>query len=362
MVLYLTNEAVAEVLDPVVLINCLEDGYRNFSLGKGVTPPRIDLQIPDSAGDEAYQLGIAIGGQEGGYAALRMKSDRIYHQLIDGVSRKEKYAGSRGSYLGLVMVFDTSDGSLLAIMQDGLLQRMRVGCDSAIGVKLMARPESSRMALLGSGGMAETHVAAISRIRNLEEVRVFSPSLSNRENFARHMTALFGLNVVAAASAVEAADGADILCSCTNSIAPIVTPELLHAGLHVTAIGGGLTGEASALIDRALRFGTADGPQGFNDWTYEDEALVFATTGHTVAHGGTRRYADIPADREITFADLEAGQVARQNERQITFSQRGNIHGIQFAAVAGAVYELAKAKGAGVMLGEVGGFFQNIRN
>lgn len=218
------------------------------------------------------------------------------------------------------------------------------------------------MALLGSGGMAETHVAAISRIRDLEEIRVFSPSPSNRENFAQRMTALYGLNVVAAGSALEAADGADILCSCTNSIAPVVTPELLHAGQHVTAIGGGLTGDASALVDRALRFGKADGPQGFDDWTYEDEALVFASAGHTVTHGGTRRYADIPAEREITFADPAAGQSARENERQTTFSQRGNIHGIQFAAVAGAVYELARAKGAGVILGEVGGFFQTIRN
>lgn len=362
VVLYLANEHLAPVLDPAALTDRLEASYRRFNRGGGVTPPRIDLQIPDGAGGEAYQFGIAVGGEAGGYVALRIKSDRVYHRIINGAARKEKYAGQPGSYLGLVMLFDTRSGALLAIMQDGLLQRMRVGCDSAIGVRLMARQGSSRLALLGAGGMAETHIAAISKVRALQEIRVFSPTPGNREKFARRMCETYGLNVIAVGSAKEASQGADILCSCTNSPRPVVTAELLRPGMHITAIGGGLDAEASARVDRAVRFGSANPPLGVDGWSYRDEALVFAAGDEGLSHGAARHFADIPANREITFADMDAGVVARENDRQITFSQRGNIHGLQFAAAAGFVYEQAKAAGLGVALGDVDGFFQDIRN
>ncbi|NKB79884.1 hypothetical protein HED49_19690 [Ochrobactrum daejeonense] len=94
--------------------------------------------------------------------------------------------------------------------------------------------------MLGAGGMAETHIAAISKVRALQEIRVFSPTPGNREKFARRMCETYGLNVIAVGSAKEASQGADILCSCTNSPRPVVTAELLRPGMHITAIGGAL--------------------------------------------------------------------------------------------------------------------------
>ncbi len=67
--------------------------------------------------------------------------------------------------MGLILVFDRASGELVAILHDGLLQKMRVGADSALGARYMSRPDSSVLAILGAGGMARAHVDAMRAVR-----------------------------------------------------------------------------------------------------------------------------------------------------------------------------------------------------
>jgi hypothetical protein len=53
-------------------------------------------------------------------------------------------------------------------------------------------------------------------------------------------------------------------------------------------------------------------------------------------------------DRVVWFGDIKRGLNAGRTSRdQITYSERGNLQGNQFHAVAGRVYELVKEKGLG---------------
>jgi len=63
---------------------------------------------------------------------------------------------------------------------------------------------------------------------------------------------------------------------------------------------------------------------------------------------GKRAHGAIAEDRAILLADFLSGKKkGRTSKKQITYSERGNIQGAQFFAVAGKAYELAKAKGLG---------------
>ncbi|MGH7783431.1 MAG: hypothetical protein ACREO5_06290 [Candidatus Binatia bacterium] len=73
---------------------------------------------------------------------------------------------------------------MLAFVNDGHLQHMRVGADGGIGVKYLANKEAEVVGMLGAGGMARTHMEAFTRVRNIEKLRVFSPTRENRERFA----------------------------------------------------------------------------------------------------------------------------------------------------------------------------------
>lgn len=310
---------------------------------------------------ETYQLGLAAG-MTPRYAVLRVKSDVVSSRIVEGMPRKEKYCVEPGTYMGLLFLFDATNGALLAILHDGLIQKLRVGADSALGVRYLARQDATTLGILGAGGMARTHAEAIAAVRPLERIRVFSPTRANRVAMAAELTERLGIEVEAAARAEDVYPGAGILSACTSAIGPVIAGRLIEAGTHVTAIGGTLDPEACARVDVALRFGEATSPVELPDWGYDAECLTFSSGGSKVGHGGTRRYADIPVERRLAFADLLADPSrGRAGPEAVTFSERGNIHGVQFAAAAGVVYERARAAGVGRDLPD-DLFLQNIRN
>ena len=74
-------------------------------------------------------------------------------------------------------------------------EHMRVGADGGIGVKHMSVPDAEVIGMLGSGGMARTHMQSFTLVRNIRKVKVFSPTPANREAFAAEMRALYGIEV-----------------------------------------------------------------------------------------------------------------------------------------------------------------------
>ncbi len=67
-------------------------------------------------------------------------------------------------------------------------------------------------------------------------------------------------------------------------------------------------------------------------------------------------------EKRITLADLINGKAkGRASADQITWSERGNLQGAQFYAVAGKVYEAAKRAGLGYEI-PTSLFLQDIRN
>lgn len=264
--------------------------------------------------------------------------------------------------MGLVLLFDRENGALLAILHDGLLQKMRVGADSALGVRYMAREDATVLGLFGSGGMARSHAAAIAAVRPLKRIQVFSPSRENRESFAREVRELHGIDTVAVDAPEAVYEGADIVSSCASAIGPVIFGRHLEPGMHITCIGGTLDREANEKVDRALRFGLAPAPSELPELRFEAECLTFAQGGSKAAHGGTARYAEITDDRRVSFAELLVEpERGRTSPDQITFSERGNIHGIQFAAVAGLLFERARTAGVGREI-TLDLFLQSIRN
>jgi alanine dehydrogenase len=360
MTLFLTNDDIAPLLDPGEVVDALDRAYRAHALGESVCAPRVDFQGPTNAQDETYQLGVAIGvGAR--YGAIRIKSDMVYRQVVNGLPRKEKYCVEKGRYLGLILLFSAENGDLVAILQDGLIQRMRVGADSGLGVRYMARKDAAVLGILGAGGMARTHLACIGAVRKLREVRIYSPTRENRELFAREAQHM-GVTAKAVDKPEAVFAGADMVAACTNAIGPVVHGALLEPGQHVTAIGGTLDAAASARVDRGLRFGLANGPAEIPDWHVEEECLSFFAGQAKATAGGVKRWADIPPERHLSFADLlRDPKNGRTSDGQITFSERGNIHGVQFAAVAGLIYEKALAAKAGPAF-KPGMFLESIRN
>ena len=349
MTLLINNAEVARVLTMPATIEALETSYAKLAAGEAVCRPRIDIRIPTSDPSRTYQWGTMEGGASAGYFAIRMKSDVVYERSYEGVTTQEKYCSKPGLFCGLVLLTSVETGEPLAIINDGVLQHMRVGADGAIGVKHLANPDAEVVGMLGSGGMAHSHMDAFMAVRRIRKLQVFSPTRANREAFAREMAGRHGIEAVACDSAEQVYRGAHILASLTNSASPVGDGTLIEPGTHLVNIGGGgLPDDASlARVDVYLRFGTAPAPASRPDLDLDDEHITWAA-GAAGKGRGKKAHGVSLRDKVVWLADLVAGRhPGRTSRDQVTYSERGNLQGAQFYAVAGKVYEAAKAKGLG---------------
>jgi alanine dehydrogenase len=198
-------------------------------------------------------------------------------------------------------------------------------------------------------------------------MRVFSPTKTNREAFAAEMTEKLDIEVVAVDSPEKALKGADIVSLTTDSLVPVIRAEWLEAGMHINNVRNNEAGlDVLARADIRARLGTStlyadrnapevvtgsDGMFGFIAGNAEEKKKIPAAPHHEIDN------PDIG-----TVPDIMAGRWAgRTNDAQITFLNNQGTQGLQFAAVGGAAYNLAKAKGLGHSL-PLEWFTQNIRD
>jgi ornithine cyclodeaminase/alanine dehydrogenase-like protein (mu-crystallin family) len=367
MTLIINNAEVAKILTMEDTMAALEEAYLALAKREAVCRPRIDIRIPTSDPSKNYQWGTMEGGSTAGYFAIRMKSDVVYETRYNGSVTQEKYCTRPGLYCGLILLTSTETGEPLAFINDGHLQHMRVGADGGIGVKYLANQNSEVVGMLGSGGMARTHMQAFTRVRNIKKLQVFSPTREHREAFGREMAAAYNIEVVVCDRPEDVYKGADIVAGVTDSAVPVIDGTLLEPGAHIVNVGGtGKPDEASLRrVDVYLRFGDAPGPVGKPELAVDDEYLGYEAGPDRPKFGdgrGHRRHGNMLPDKRVTLADIVNGKAAGRTTRaQITYSERGNLQGAQFFAVAGRIYELAKRAGLGRVI-PTEWFLQDIRD
>jgi ornithine cyclodeaminase/alanine dehydrogenase-like protein (mu-crystallin family) len=355
MTLFINNEVVAKVLTMPDTIDALEKSYRALATEEAVCRPRIDIQIPTKDPKKIYQWGTMEGGSTGGYFAIRMKSDVVYEQEYNGAITQEKYCVRPDRWCGLIFLTSTENGEPLALINDGVLQHMRVGADGGIGVKYMSREDSAVVGMLGSGGMSRSHMDAFMYVRpGLKKLQVYSPTPANRERFGEEMREKYGLEVKICDNPRDVYKGADILAALTDSAVPVLNGEWLEKGTHVVNVGGGQPDPATlGRVEVYLRFGSAPAPWGLPELALSDEYVTYAAkpaynSDFQLKRAGKRGHREVIPDRMITFKDIISGSNRGRTSRdQITYSERGNLQGAQFYAVAGVAYEKAREQKLG---------------
>ena len=156
----------------------------------------------------------------------------------------------RSRHQGVVVLFDEQDGRPLAIADAEEVTAIRTGAASAVATDVLARPGARRLAILGNGLEAATHLRAIACVRPLEDVAVWGRSPGKVGAFVARMSAETGLPIRAVADAREAVAGADIVCTVTASPAPVLEGAWVKPGTHVNVVGSSYAGPME--VDHAL--------------------------------------------------------------------------------------------------------------
>ena len=125
--LFIHNDVVERLLSMKECMEIQEHAFKSLEDGKAVHRPRIDMYTPTERADGYYRWGTMEGWYDDVFA-IRMKSDVITWPKSDNAGwTEEKYCIKPGTFCGLIMLFSSKNGEPLALINDGVLQHMRVG-------------------------------------------------------------------------------------------------------------------------------------------------------------------------------------------------------------------------------------------
>lgn len=340
----LSNEDVEQLLSMPDCIEVHEEMYLDYADGHALLVPRIDNLSP-STEPGAYYAFKQMGGAwpRRRVQALRINSDIITHPVIGGKPRRVKEARANGRWVGLVFLFSSETGALLAIIPDGAMQRLRVGAATAVALKHLARQDARTLAIVGSGWQAGGQLMAALAVRRFEQVRVYSPRPESRNAFVKEAQARnAAVDIRATDSAEECVDGADVILAATSSMVPVLDPSWLKHGVHLSCIK---TQEVGQILldgcDRVVVHVTAQPKQYDNVMPGTPNVASDHSTGWWNAPGN--RFAEYP-----DLAQLVAGKaLGRKDAEDITCFVNNIGIGLQFAAAGALVVEKAIAAGIG---------------
>ncbi len=361
--LHLSNDAVAELLSMEETMEALRIGFSSLADNDAAHVPRLELWSPAAQSDAYYCLGSMAGTvKHFGITAIRIKSDVLYWP--DG-RRQEKYAVEPGTYCGFILLFSSATGAPLAMINDGVLQRMRVGGSAGIGADYLANPEASSLGILGSGDMARTYLEAIALTRRLDSVKVYSPTAAHREAYAIEMSEELGLAVTAVESAEEAVSGAEIVATATNAMAPTIEPDWVTDGALVLCVTRREVGpELVDRFDRVFQLGefTIGSDSNVPNLEWPQSGAGGFVAGNEEERSRLPWKGSAEGRRFPSLIDLLRGEAEERGapDETVLFINTG-LQGIQFAAVAARTYQLALERQVGEPMRQ-DRFLQQIRD
>ncbi|MBX3053282.1 MAG: ornithine cyclodeaminase family protein [Caldilineaceae bacterium] len=331
MALWLTRADVAAVLSMADAIEAVSQAFRLLSAGAATLPLRTNMAVTPHNGS-LLTMPAHLGGGLGGIGGLGVKLITLYSDNPGNCNLP--------AIQGNFVLFDPTNGRLLAVMEAGLMTAIRTGAAGGVAARHLARPDAAVATIFGSGAQAPHQLEAVICERPVERVWVVSRSAQNGARFAAAMAARYGIPVQATADAKMAVTSADVVITATTSPTPLFDGRWLRPGTHITAIGSHLS--TAREVDRH---------------TIRRATVVTDQTSACLAEAGDLAIPLAAGEISENHIHAEIGQIVagqkpgRTSVDEITFFKSVGL-AVQDVAVARLVFEKAMAAGIGTDLEE----------
>jgi alanine dehydrogenase len=219
----LTEQQVHSLLPMPDLIAAMESALAKFSAREVLQPVRSVLMVGPT---KAY-FGL-MPAYVPSPASLGAKLVTVFG---------ENHKRNLPSHLATILLLDPETGALQAIMDGRYITEARTAAVSAVSTRFLAKADASTLAIIGSGVQARSHLEAYQLVRQLKQVRIWSPNPRSREQFVDDMSGRVPVPIVAADSAEAAVRGADLIVLVTSSPTPVIEDEWVSNGAHVVCVG-----------------------------------------------------------------------------------------------------------------------------
>ena len=198
----------------------------------------IFIQLEEDQAFNPLRSAMLIPGENG---LLSMMPGYVNKQDIMGIKSVSVYPENANigleSHQGSVTLFNALNGTPLAIMEAGQITAIRTAAVSGLATRILAKKNSKILAILGSGIQARTHIEAMTTILNLEEIRVWSKNKKNAKRLVEEQRKKYAIPFRPFDTVNEAIYNADIICTTTAAVEPILQGNYLMQGVHINAVG-----------------------------------------------------------------------------------------------------------------------------
>jgi ornithine cyclodeaminase/alanine dehydrogenase-like protein (mu-crystallin family) len=152
----------------------------------------------------------------------------------------------RSAHEGVVVLFEAASGQAICVADASAITLIRTAAATAAATDVLAVPKAERLTILGYGHQAGAHIEALARVRPLREVKIWGRSLERVQDFCVAMSEKTGLSVIAIKDAREAIADAQIVCTVTGAVEPVLFADWLAPGTHVNLVGASVASAAEA--------------------------------------------------------------------------------------------------------------------
>jgi ornithine cyclodeaminase/alanine dehydrogenase-like protein (mu-crystallin family) len=353
MALFFHSDDVDQLILFKEAVSIAENALRDLRSPKGTNAPRKRLHIHRGRGQDSsdtvlnvYAGGSASYGAIGAQVALHRKA------IVENVQKRPPYNPDQTE---LALIYDVDSGSLLGVMahrprdSQGVAD-LRTPATCLAGLDHFARADAKRVGIYGSGHQAYSTFLGLTELRKIASAKVYSPTASHRETYAKRMTELTGVRVEPVDAPHLAAKDVDILLCMTNTNVPVIDGSWLEAGQYIISVigsnielvkSGNISAPRREIDDETLKrcsFIVAlskeqaiDSQQGDIYWPVQNGVMTW--------------------EKVVDIADVLSGKTkGRTDDRQIILYKNQGGQGIIDIALAKRCYELAREHGKGTEL------------
>jgi alanine dehydrogenase len=215
-IMTLSEADVAKYLDPQELLDGLEEGFRGLELGEVQSPPRSEVSVPGKG------FSLAMSAWRPGML-MTVKIVNVFDGNLDL---------DLPNHLALISLFDPNTGAAAGVLDGTYITGIRTAASAILSCRMLSQKGSRVATIIGAGVQGREHLRLLPLIRGLERINVCSLHFEDAHKLARRS------EMARATSNVEAAvRESEIVCLATHSPMPVIKPEWVKPGAHVTSVG-----------------------------------------------------------------------------------------------------------------------------
>ena len=224
MAVILNHGEVTRLMPVADCIGIMAKALAALSKGQVHMPMRTMVRPPDGSGI-MYLMPAYMSGER---AAYGLKVIGIF---------PDNYLVGKESHQGAMLLFHSKTGELCSVLNASAVTSIRTAAVSGLATQILARKHANRLAIVGAGREARTHLEAMAAVRPIKLAMVNDIVLERAQVFADEMSSHYAFPVRAVETAEEAVRGADIIVTVTNSKEPVLRREWIAPGAHLNVVG-----------------------------------------------------------------------------------------------------------------------------